>query len=209
MLLAHAFLVACANADFAAKGLYSTYDISYPWTVVWGPGFMPDENACIATYAYWNAEIQAAPESFYVIGVEYVGFSGSHPYICSHNNIRPDGSKSPDNFSIQQTAYWCPANSTANASGRCNCNVGFLQQENSCVRLELKFLEPNSCKRQDGLLEGQPVVPATGEKYRSETDWSDAGPSPLTFTRTYRSGWAADARHLPSGMGVVWSHTIM
>ncbi|SDZ29549.1 hypothetical protein SAMN05518669_1271 [Variovorax sp. YR634] len=70
---------------------------------------MPDANARTTMCAEWNAEIQADPQSFYAIGVEYTGFSGAYPYICSHNIIRPDGSKVASNVWLQQTTNVCPA----------------------------------------------------------------------------------------------------
>jgi YD repeat-containing protein len=57
-----------------------------------------------------------------------------------------------------------------------------------------------------GGLEGNPISPSTAEKYRSETDWSDAGPGALSFTRTYRSNWASDSSRVSNPLGRVWSH---
>ncbi|QNK69472.1 RHS repeat-associated core domain-containing protein [Variovorax sp. PAMC26660] len=53
---------------------------------------------------------------------------------------------------------------------------------------------------------GRPILPATAEKYRSETDWSDSGPEALSFTRTYRSNWAGDSTRASNPLGQVWSH---
>jgi RHS repeat-associated protein len=57
-----------------------------------------------------------------------------------------------------------------------------------------------------GIFEGQPIAPATAEKYRSEIDWSDSGPGALSFTRTYRSNWASDSSRVSNPLGQVWSH---
>ncbi|MDQ0086531.1 YD repeat-containing protein, partial [Variovorax boronicumulans] len=63
------------------------------------------------------------------------------------------------------------------------------------------------CLRQiDGVVKGAPIFPATAEKYRSETDWSDFGPGALSFTRTYRSNWASDSTRTGNPLGQVWSH---
>jgi YD repeat-containing protein len=51
-----------------------------------------------------------------------------------------------------------------------------------------------------------PIHPASAEKYRSELDWSDAGPDALSFRRIYRSNWANDDSRGVSGLGRVWSH---
>ena len=40
-----------------------------------------------------------------------------------------------------------------------------------------------------GLSAGNPILPATGEKFQSETDFSDSGAAPLSFGRFYRSIW--------------------
>ncbi|WP_431112461.1 RHS repeat-associated core domain-containing protein [Variovorax paradoxus] len=50
-------------------------------------------------------------------------------------------------------------------------------------------------------------MPATAEKYRSETDWTDQGPDALSFTRTYRSNWVTDDARLSSSLGQVWAHS--
>ena len=204
LLVTHTLLLAVAQASFPAQGLYSAYSIRYPFHVVWGPGAMPDANACIVMYAEWNAEIQADPQSFYLVGVEYTGFSGTYPYICSHNSIRPDGSKVAGSVWLQQTTNVCPAYSTNNTPNGawCNCNAGFVEQVNSCVKPEL---EPNYCPA-DGLYKGQPIVPATGEKFSFQADWTDTGPAPLSFSRTYRSGWTSDPGRPQAGLGLVWSH---
>jgi RHS repeat-associated protein len=203
ILLTHTLLLANAQASFPAQGLYSAYSWKFPFHVVWGPGAMPDANACITMYAEWNAEIQADPQS-YPIGVEYVGFSGTYPYICSHNTIRPDGSKVLGSVWLQQTTNVCPAYSTNNTPNGawCNCNAGFIEQANSCVRPDL---QPNYCPA-DGLYKGQPIVPATGEKFSFQTDWTDTGPAPISFSRTYRSGWTSDPVRPRAGLGLVWSH---
>ena len=64
---------------------------------------------------------------------------------------------------------------------------------------------PNTCTA--GSTVGHPIAPATGEKVRTESDWADNGPAPLSFTRFYRSGWANSAVSPSAGMGNVWSHS--
>ncbi|MFM9926236.1 RHS repeat-associated core domain-containing protein [Variovorax sp. H27-G14] len=53
---------------------------------------------------------------------------------------------------------------------------------------------------------GNPILPATAEKYRAEIDWSDSGPNSLLLKRTYRSSWAADSGRETNPLGQVWSH---
>ncbi|WP_221885742.1 DUF6531 domain-containing protein, partial [Variovorax sp. MHTC-1] len=65
---------------------------------------------------------------------------------------------------------------------------------------------PPSCRITDGIQKGQPILPATAEKYRSELDWSDGGPAPLSFVRYYRTRWSAGDSSPQAGMGQVWSH---
>lgn len=67
--------------------------------------------------------------------------------------------------------------------------------------------EPQSC-RVDGQSTATPISLSTGDKYRSETDWSDSGPGALSFTRTYRSNWAGDSTRAAGPLGQVWSHNI-
>lgn len=101
----------------------------------------------------------------------------------------------------------CPANSTLiSGLNQCVCNSQNGYQEDathsSCIQAAP---QPNNmCKIPEGLVQGQPILPATAEKYRSETDWSDAGPGALFFTRTYRSNWAGDSTRASNPLGQVW-----
>lgn len=204
------FLPASAQATIQATPLYTAYSIRWnPRHVAWGPGVMPDANACIGMYADWNAEIQSDPSYFVPLtGVEYADFSGAYPYICSHYQTYSDGRRIYSSVWLQQTTNVCPANSTADSPNGwwCTCNPGFVQQANNCVRPEVASPTPNSCPAPDGLFKGQPIAPATGEKFSVEADGSDGGASPLSFSRTYRSGWMADSARPLAGLGLVWSH---
>jgi RHS repeat-associated protein len=113
--------------------------------------------------------------------------------------------------SCMRTVNWwvvCPANSTGTTT--CTCNPGYIEGSNAqagqCVAQPLpETSSPKICKLAGGF-EGNPIFPATAEKYRSETDWSDSGPGALSFTRTYRSNWAADSARASNPLGQVWSH---
>ena len=57
-----------------------------------------------------------------------------------------------------------------------------------------------------GSFEGNPISPASAEKYRNETDFFDTSAAPLSFKRIYRSNWAADDSRITFAMGQVWTH---
>lgn len=98
----------------------------------------------------------------------------------------------------------CPANSTGTTT--CTCKTGY-QEDATHVSCILAAPQPSDmCKIPEGLVQGQPILPATAEKYRSETDWSDSGPGALSFNRTYRSNWAGDPTRASNPLGQVWSH---
>ncbi|WP_179107072.1 DUF6531 domain-containing protein, partial [Variovorax sp. KK3] len=65
--------------------------------------------------------------------------------------------------------------------------------------------EPPSC-RASGISAGNPILPATQEKYESEVDIEDEGPAPLRFVRTYRSSRGNDAARGLGALGKAWSH---
>jgi YD repeat-containing protein len=68
-----------------------------------------------------------------------------------------------------------------------------------------KFVPP-ICPRplDSGVLTKNPILPATGEKIKLQTDFTDAAPHSLDFTRTYRTAWG-DVNPA-SGMGTNWNH---
>jgi YD repeat-containing protein len=49
-----------------------------------------------------------------------------------------------------------------------------------------------------------PIFPATGEKIKLQTDYTDNAPHGLDFTRYYRTSWVSDIQHV--GMGKYWNH---
>ncbi|RST47080.1 RHS repeat protein, partial [Variovorax sp. MHTC-1] len=203
-LLVQLFLLGSAHATFPATGTWVTYSLSYPFHVVWGPGLMPDAGACVATFDAWNAEINANPDLYYIVGVEYVGFSNSYPWVCSYNSIRPDGTKQPGTYSIRPAGNICPTGSTLTSGAYCMCNAGYVEEGNGCI--VPKFGGALSC-RVDGFQKGHPILPATAEKYRAELDWSDRGPAPLSFERYHRSRWSTGSSGPQAGMGQTWSHS--
>jgi RHS repeat-associated protein len=55
-----------------------------------------------------------------------------------------------------------------------------------------------------GKLFGNPILPATGEKIKLQTDFTDNAPHGLDFSRTYRTAWGDVSP--ASGMGSHWNH---
>jgi YD repeat-containing protein len=66
--------------------------------------------------------------------------------------------------------------------------------------------EPQQCNAQAGQQSGAPIIASRAEKYRSETDWTDTGPSPLQISRTYRSTWMWEPARSNGVLGQVWTH---
>jgi len=100
----------------------------------------------------------------------------------------------------------CPANTTPYAWGstRCLCNKRFQEDPSGKVCVPIPVPEPrNQCTA--GTQTPNPILPASAEKFRSETDFADSGPSALSFTRTYRSGWTKVGVS-KAGLGEAWSH---
>ncbi|WP_440534498.1 RHS repeat-associated core domain-containing protein [Variovorax sp. YR566] len=119
---------------------------------------------------------------------------------------------SPDPyFVVSRRDLGCPANSTV-LGGECQCGQRFQEDpsQTSCVKAtpEVSF-SPLACKRPGaiaGVQTTNPILPATAEKFRSETDFMDGGSSPLSFVRTYRSNWGNDADRATGALGKAWTH---
>jgi RHS repeat-associated protein len=100
----------------------------------------------------------------------------------------------------------CPLHSVPVAGG-CECNRSYQENGTQTACILATPESSDICLRSsDGVVKGAPIFPATAEKYRSETDWSDSGSSALSFTRTYRSNWAGDPTRSENPLGEVWSH---
>jgi RHS repeat-associated protein len=91
------------------------------------------------------------------------------------------------------TTNVCPANSSLQPNNTCLCNSSHVAEGNACVPEPIS--QVNSC--QADLVTSQPIVPATGEKIKSQTDYTDNAPHPLHLVRQYRSTNAA----LPGTLG--------
>lgn len=101
----------------------------------------------------------------------------------------------------------CPENSTLNG-GTCLCNVG--TAENATLGACEKIVESGVCLRsQDGLATSKPIIPGTGEKYYTQSDYSDTSPHPLSLERTFRSRWSVSGAAgfaANPGLGQSWAH---
>lgn len=108
----------------------------------------------------------------------------------------------------------CPINSTP-VSGGCSCDTGYQEDaaQTACVAAapEPFFIDASSqaCRRSPdlsaGVAIGAPIMPAGSEKYRLEVDYADSGPAALTFARTYRSNWGANATRATGPLGKAWA----
>ncbi|MBU2411008.1 MAG: hypothetical protein KKC79_20450, partial [Gammaproteobacteria bacterium] len=107
----------------------------------------------------------------------------------------------------------CPALSSFEPYGRfCNCVAGAIEDPggNACVMPELGNGTSDDTAgpvcRADGIQVGNPIIPASGEKYLREVDYVESGPGPLSFARIYRSSRSFGSG-LPTGaLGGPWTH---
>lgn len=86
---------------------------------------------------------------------------------------------------------------TANLTGTCTtCG--------NTATLSIQVLACDACTGPGGKgsLFGNPVSPSTGEKYQTESDWTDQSPHDLSLTRNYRSLGLSSS----SGLGGYWTH---
>jgi RHS repeat-associated protein len=69
-----------------------------------------------------------------------------------------------------------------------------------------KFVPPICPRPTDpaGYLTPNPILPATGEKIKLQSDFTDSAPHGLDFNRTYRTAWGDVSPN--SGMGSNWNH---
>ncbi|QNK66859.1 RHS repeat-associated core domain-containing protein [Variovorax sp. PAMC26660] len=125
---------------------------------------------------------------------------------CSYDALRKaDGRVWVGNIGFRVAREFCPVNGSLASGFGCQCNwPGFEEDETHTSCRPVKTSQPPMCM--SGLRAGNPILPATGEKYRGEVDWTDSGSDALSFTRTYRSNWTTDDTRASSGLGQGWSH---
>jgi RHS repeat-associated protein len=113
----------------------------------------------------------------------------------------------------QTSGSACPADSTFAAGAWCSCDSqnGFQEDASQTACVRAAFEAAPMCKIDhavavSGISTPNPILPATAEKYRSETDFTDSSPAPLSFVRTYRSTWGTDATRPVGSLGKAWAH---
>lgn len=107
----------------------------------------------------------------------------------------------------------CATDNAVVLGSNCACKSGY--SENSAKNACVKSLDPQpepgsqSCPRPSGEQTTRPIIPATGEKYYTHTDYTDTGPHPLSLSRTFRSRWSVSGSAgfaANPGLGQSWAH---
>lgn len=111
---------------------------------------------------------------------------------------------------VAASGFECPFNST-HANWSCKCIGGAKENasKTACVNAPPELpLVGNSCKASTpaGASTPFPILPASGEKFRSEVDFADHGPAALSLARIYRSSRTLSAPPASAGLGSSWSH---
>jgi len=112
-------------------------------------------------------------------------------------------------MNIEWEKYACPANATLiPGTNFCGCNSGYLESNGQCLAAEAQScpIDLGSDSAAAGESVGNPILPATAEKFRFEMDYEDGGPSALSFGRVYRSNWGLDTTRASTPMGQAWMH---
>ena len=99
----------------------------------------------------------------------------------------------------------CPANSVA-VTGGCRCNSQNGYQENATQTACVVAPPETAVSAAAGMCTPNPILPATAEKFRSETDFIDSSPAPLSFVRTSPTTWGPDATRPAGPLGKAWTH---
>jgi RHS repeat-associated protein len=209
-------LLGCLSLN-ALASITATTEYMYT-EVLWGipPTAWGTDRAalCASMGPQWNAKMNPGWTGY----TQYDESSGSCDFYSVENATGVRRSGESLGFAYR---YVCPAGSTVSSVGnppQCHCNTseGFQETSSSCVA---SVPEPSVADLLSGSQSGgqcqrpvagastpYPIFPATGEKYRSESDFVDSGPAPLSFVRTYRSNWSKDASRSAAVMGQVWAH---
>jgi YD repeat-containing protein len=110
------------------------------------------------------------------------------------------------NFYKLEYAYFynCPSG-TVKSGAWCYCPDGRAEFGRACLAPPVVSANENMC-RAEGKIFGNPVLPASAEKFRSETDWKGEGPFAIDFVRTYRSKVDLNHARSQSVLGPGWTH---
>ncbi|MDR6860073.1 DUF6531 domain-containing protein [Variovorax guangxiensis] len=163
------------------------------------------QEACEAVIANKNEAVKAGKlAGGYVL--ESCGTTAS--WVMAYKVLSDGGQYLWTNVTYISTRFGCPVNSMLiPQNGNCKCNAGFEEDPAGTSCAASSPPETAADRKCDaGLFAGNPILPATGEKYRSEVDWTDSGPAPLSLERTYRSNWASYIARPDTGLGAVWTH---
>ncbi|WP_440534605.1 RHS repeat-associated core domain-containing protein [Variovorax sp. YR566] len=169
-----------------------------------GSGYTSAQAACDG---YVAARQKAIPGWAFEAGVVTMGsvVGGNQEATCTVYAMAGTTRVGPMTANLYTPiAGTCPTNSTATSSGSCRCALRY-QDDPSGTACVAATPEPPICKVA-GLGTKNPILPATAEKYRFETDFVDSGPAALSFSRIYRSTWGTDATHSAGSMGKAWGH---
>lgn len=189
--------------------------------------------ACRVEVKAYNKNNPSPNPALSVIGATRVSDYGpilvNEPYYCS---VRFKDNSVSNYFGGVGGEYVCPPNASAvsvRSDGQfyqggvaCECNSGYEEKYGQCAEYSAVDSVASADKNAGGgdgcSLVGNPVNPATGSKFLSETDYfTQTGPLPLAFVRTYNSVASGSARHeyfdqrltsaeRPSNLGRGWRH---
>ena len=109
-------------------------------------------------------------------------------------------------YIIATNVKFCPAGSMEDGGG-CVCESG-REEDFALGACVVPVVEPApGGGGAAGMCTPNPILPASGEKYRYELDFSDDGPAPLEFARIYRSTWGTSDTVEKGPLGKPWNHS--
>lgn len=145
---------------------------------------LPDKTETQARYFFFDVYLRGAPP-------QGGNFSCKTPFVLRAENsvIRYEKTICPDGLVL--------ANSV-------------LDNSPVCKKLPAPDI-PNMCMAQDGIIVGNPIIPATAEKIQLESDFQGVGVDALSFVRNWLSGRTRIGFRPPISnvMGVGWLHNHM
>jgi RHS repeat-associated protein len=164
-------------------------------------------HACEALPALWSA--------YYGSGYFFTWVYTSEPSCVGDYKTPSSGGVSFGGFGMASRYVTpelaCPANSSLSGS-TCTCNTDYSENadHNACVKNTPAQAETALGQQTPaGMCTKAPILPATGEKYYTHSDFSDTTPHPLSLNRTYRSRWSVSGSPgftANPGLGQSWAH---
>ncbi len=176
----------------------ATYRIAYAYR----DAFSTQLAACQDIAEYWTSTSGSNNQQYRV--------------ISATNGCALERSTNGGEFTYwSNLSFSCPGPNGGKLSGsNCACKP-FSQDDTGSACVTAKKLvvadksSPQSCRRPDGVQAGNPIIPFTGEKVLTETDFVDTGPHPLSFTRYYKSSWLNGGGRgliVDPRLGPAWAH---